>query len=58
MVEKWQKWWENGQNGGKLAEMVGKWPKWWENGQNGGKMAEMVEKWPKLPKLRKKLPKS
>ena len=28
MVEKWPKWWKNGQNGGKMAKMVEKWPKW------------------------------
>ena len=50
MVEKWPKWCENGQNGGKMAEMVKKWPKLWKNGQNGQKggkiaeMAKMVEK--------------
>ena len=53
-MEKWPKWWENGQNGGKMAEMVEKWPKWpklWKNCQNRGKMGEMVRKWPKWPKI-------
>ena len=37
IVGKWLKWWENGQNCGKMAKMMGKWPRWWKNDQNGGK---------------------
>ena len=42
MIKKWPKWWKNGQNGGKIAEMVEKWPKWWKIGHDGGKMTKMV----------------
>ena len=41
------KWPKNGQNGGKMTNMVDELPKRWENGQNGqngGKMTKMVEK--------------
>ena len=43
MVGKWPKWWENGQNGGKMAKKWPKWPEWPKKGQNGGKLTKMVE---------------
>ena len=53
MMEKWPKWWENGQNGEKMAKIVGKWPKWWKNGENGRKWWKIVRNGEKRWKMGK-----
>ena len=52
MVEIWPKWLENGQNGGKMAEIAKKMANMLEKWPNCRKMAKMAKKWPKVAKSR------